>query len=178
VGWIALQRVPIRPLTPIERIDDDIRMTNPVENAPGESSLDAAGCARLPSRARARSSISGRQPGDQRFVSSGTRWGNGPGWGGAASGMPATGPGWGPPNGKGSAKPRADASALTPGCSAAKREMAAAVLLLRHERNQPMLDALISLLNNSESKMVQLWAADRVLTLVEGPARKRESRVF
>jgi len=129
----------------------------------------------LSSRARARSLKSGRAPGDQRFVSSGTRWGNGAGLWGPASGMPATGPGWGQPTGKSTAKPRADASALTPGCSAAKRERAAVAELERYERDQPAVETLLSLMRNAESQMVQVWAADRVLTIVEGSLKRRRS---
>jgi hypothetical protein len=129
------------------------------------------------SRARARSSKSGRPPGDQRFVSSGTRLGNGAGLWGPASGMPATGPGWGKPKGTSTAKPRADASAVTPGCSAAKRERAAAVRLERQERDEPMLHVLLSLMRNAESQMVQVWAADRVLTIVEGLLKSTRNRV-
>ncbi len=96
---------------------------------------------------------------------------------GPASGMPATGPGWGKPKGTSTAKPRADASAVTPGCSAAKRERAAAVRLERQERDEPMLHVLLSLMRNAESQMVQVWAADRVLTIIERSLKSTRNRV-
>ena len=126
------------------------------------------------SRARARPSNSGRPSGDQRFVSSGTRRGKGTGWGGPASGLPATGAGWGPPKGKGNGKHRSDATMLTPGCNAEKRQRAAAVRDARWKEIEPLVQTLMDLALSSQCGWIALWAADRVLTLLEGAPRRTE----
>ena len=97
--------------------------------------------------------------GRTKFISSGTRWGNGAGAGDAWGG-PAQGPS--------AALPRAGALSLIPGQPAEKRAIAAAKRQSEAETAAEMRDKLLELARHGEREETQLAAASKLLDRIEG----------
>lgn len=97
--------------------------------------------------------------GNAKFISSGTRFGNGAG----------AGDGWGgPAKGRSVAKPRADASSLIPGQSADKRAISAANRQTDAEIAEELRGIVLHLARYADRDETRLAAACKLLDRVEG----------
>ena len=94
-----------------------------------------------------------------KFISAGTRWGNGAG----------AGEGWGgPARGAGAASPRAGALSLIPGQPAEKRAIGAAKRQSEAETAAELREILLQLARHAEREETQLTAACKLLDRIEG----------
>jgi hypothetical protein len=100
-----------------------------------------------------------RMAGKAKFISSGTRWGNGAG----------AGDGWGgPARGASTAKPRANASALIPGQPPGKRAITEVRRQSEAEIAAEMREKILHLARYAEREETQLAAACKLLDRIEG----------